>query len=223
MFYIICSRIPVIASNPDSKYFRVFFVGSILYTILHYYLHSNIRTGFLEKFRQFLYHIMGVDYMISVVLLKYVSISKPEELDDDNTLNELTSNKETQNKNENTNEDNKHEERLLELQRMRELQEQRRIFLEQHQQKLLQQRLEEENKKSKQSKTTKSSKSSKSSKDIETQSTKSTKSTKSKSNKSTDSDNSSRNKKAKSKKSENKENKEKEPENVTESELPIYE
>ncbi len=89
MFYIIASRIPALAAHPDKKYFRVFLIGSILYVLLHYYLHSVIRTGFLEKLRKFLYHIMGVDYLISIVLLKYVSISKPEELDDDNdTANE---------------------------------------------------------------------------------------------------------------------------------------
>ena len=73
MFYIISSRIPIISSDKTNrKYFKLFVSGAIFYVLLHYYLNKELRNGMIEKVRKYIYYIMGVDFAIACVLLKYI-------------------------------------------------------------------------------------------------------------------------------------------------------
>lgn len=121
MFFIIASRIPIIsADSTNRKYFKLFVVGALLYTIVHYYLHSKLRDGALEKLRTNMYYIMAIDYTIACVLLKYVKVIKPDEIENDNESEE----NKTVDKKDNASE----------LEKLRE--EQRRLIIQQHQRKL---------------------------------------------------------------------------------------
>ena len=133
MFYIISSRIPLIShDNTNRKYFKLFVMGSAIYVCIHYYLHKQLHSGMLEKIKKFIYHVMVVDFIIASILLKYLKISNPEEENDKENENVVGK---TNIQNSQTNQT-----RLT-----AELEEQRRLFLQQHQQRMLEQRMLEEN------------------------------------------------------------------------------
>jgi hypothetical protein len=134
MFYIISSRIPLISSdNTNRKYFKLFVTGSIFYVLIHYYLNKDVRFGLIEKFRKFIYHVMAVDLAIACILSKYIKTSKPKEKDEDgdNDSSSVNPNKKDQQGNN-------------PAQLTHELEEQRRLFLEEHQRKLLHERMMEQ-------------------------------------------------------------------------------
>ena len=125
MFYIISSRIPFISSDKTNrKYFKVFVIGSIFYVLLHYYLNKEVRQGMIEKVRKYIYYAMGVDLAIACVLLKYIKTSIPND---------------TENNDDNDSEDDNKDEKLI-----KELEEQRRLFLEEHQRRLLHEKMMEQ-------------------------------------------------------------------------------
>jgi len=81
MFYTILSRIPQISTNTsERKYLIIFILGSIVYTVLHYYLYSH--TDFLNNVKKYLYYVMGIDFAIAYCLTKYYSTSNEPETDD---------------------------------------------------------------------------------------------------------------------------------------------
>ncbi len=131
MFYIISSRIPLISSdNTNRKYFKLFVTGSVFYVLIHYYLNKEPRFGLLEKFKRFMYHVMAVDLAIACILSKYIRTSKPKNMDDlDNDNKSVGSSK---------------KEQQNQAQLAHELEEQRRLFLEEHQRKLLHERMMEQ-------------------------------------------------------------------------------
>ena len=115
------------SDNTNRKYFKLFVIGSTVYVFLHYYLNKDLRDGFIEKLRRYVYYVMALDFLIACILLKYLRTAEPEEDD----FNEL----------ENTeNGDKLNQDKLT-----RELEEQRRLFfLEQHRQRLEQQKVEQQ-------------------------------------------------------------------------------
>jgi hypothetical protein len=127
MFYIISSRIPLISSDfTKRKYFKVFIFGSVFYVLLHYYLNKQIRVGIPEKMRKFLFYIMGVDFSIACILLKYMKTAVPEEDTDD------------------SDDDHSSQKQLDQPHLTKELEEQRRLFLEEHQRRLLHEKMIEQ-------------------------------------------------------------------------------
>ena len=127
MFYIISSRIPLISSDfTKRKYFKVFIFGSVFYVLLHYYLNKQIRVGIPEKMRKFLFYIMGVDFSIACILLKYMKTAVPEEDTDD------------------SDDDHSSQKQLDQPHLTKELEEQRRLFLEEHQRRLLHEKMMEQ-------------------------------------------------------------------------------
>jgi hypothetical protein len=115
------------SDNTNRRYFKLFVIGSTVYVFLHYYLNKDLRIGFIEKLRRYIYYIMALDFLIACILLKYLRTVEPEE-DDSNELD-----------------NNQNVEKLNQDKLTRELEEQRRIFfLEQHRQRLEQQRLEQQ-------------------------------------------------------------------------------
>ncbi len=131
MFYIISSRIPLISSDKTNrKYFKLFVSGAVSYVLLHYYLNKEVRSGMVEKIRKYIYYVMCIDFTIACVLLKYIKTNVPDtdENDDENDEDNQKSNKNINNP-----------QKLS-----RELEEQRRLFLEEHQRKILQDRILQE-------------------------------------------------------------------------------
>ena len=136
MFYIITSRIPLIShDNTNRKYFKLFVLGSAIYAVVHYYLYKELRAGFIEKIKKFLYHVMVIDFIIASVLLKYLKIANPEEENEDVVTD----------KKQAPHQSNESEDRARNARLNAELEEQRRLFLEQHQQRMLEQRMLEQN------------------------------------------------------------------------------
>ena len=247
MFYIITSRIPLIShDNTNRKYFKLFVLGSAIYAVVHYYLYKELRAGFIEKIKKFLYHVMVIDFIIASVLLKYLKIANPEEENEDVVTD----------KKQAPHQSNESEDRARNARLNAELEEQRRLFLEQHQQRMLEQRmleqnrlrlleqkreLDEKNQKAEKEKTEKSNKSDdKNKKEVKTEKKKSKvnsdKSSESSSSSSSESSSKKSGKSDKSTKSKEKDSetsespkpkksdkkKEKKEDNNTESELPLY-
>jgi hypothetical protein len=128
MFYIISSRIPIISSDKTNrKYFKLFVSGAVSYVLLHYYLNKEVRNGMVEKIRKYIYYVMIVDFAIACILLKYIKTNVPELEDDED--DEIDNN-------------SKNSKNINNPQKLsKELEEQRRLFLEEHQRKILQERL----------------------------------------------------------------------------------
>jgi hypothetical protein len=98
------------SDKTNRKYFKLFVIGSTVYVFLHYYLNKDLRDGFIEKLRRYVYYVMALDFLIACILLKYLRTAEPEEED----LNEQ----------ENTeNGDKLNQDKLT-----RELEEQRKLF-----------------------------------------------------------------------------------------------
>lgn len=135
MFYIISSRIPLISSDfTKRKYFKVFVFGSVFYVLLHYYLNKQITVGIPEKMKKYLFYIMGVDFTIACILLKYIKTAVPEEETEDDD-----------NDSENDNEGQHNNQKQLDQSHLtKELEEQRRLFLEEHQRRLLHEKIMEQ-------------------------------------------------------------------------------
>ena len=132
MFYIISSRIPFISSDKTNrKYFKVFVIGSIFYVLLHYYLNKEVRQGMIEKVRKYIYYAMGVDLAIACVLLKYLKTSAPNDTENNDEDDE--------DDNKDDNKDANKDEKLI-----KELEVQRRLFLEEHQRRLLHEKMMEQ-------------------------------------------------------------------------------
>jgi len=71
MFYTITSRLPFILSdNTPRKLFKIFLIGSICYIILHYFLYLKVEGNILLKLRQYIYYIMGADFVLAYLLGK---------------------------------------------------------------------------------------------------------------------------------------------------------
>jgi hypothetical protein len=135
MFYIISSRIPLISSDfTKRKYFKVFVFGSVFYVLLHYYLNKQITAGIPEKMKKYLFYIMGVDFTIACILLKYIKTAVPEEEPEDDD-----------NDSENDNDGQHNNQKQLDQSHLtKELEEQRRLFLEEHQRRLLHEKIMEQ-------------------------------------------------------------------------------
>jgi hypothetical protein len=74
MFYTLSSRSSLITGDSSSrKYFRIFLVGTVMYILLHYYLHTK-ELGFItEKLQHYLYYIMASDYLIACAWVRFGS------------------------------------------------------------------------------------------------------------------------------------------------------
>lgn len=81
MLFTLISKLPFMESdNSKKKIFKIFVMGSVLYIMLHYYLHSSVQNELLLKFRQYLYYAMGVDFAVAWFLS---SKSKPQQSEED--------------------------------------------------------------------------------------------------------------------------------------------
>ena len=136
MFYIISSRIPLISSDKTNrKYFKLFVSGAVSYVLLHYYLNKEVMSGMVEKIRKYIYYVMCIDFAIACVLLKYIKTNVPN-------IDESDDEKEDDEKEDDENENKKSNSNINNKQKLsRELEEQRRLFLEEHQRKLLQEKM----------------------------------------------------------------------------------
>ncbi len=91
MFYTIVSKLPFIESdNSKRKILKIFIIGSVLYSLLHYYLHSSPMTGIFSSLKQYIYYIMPVDFGISFFLSSNNNTDNESGENDDGQLNEYT-------------------------------------------------------------------------------------------------------------------------------------
>src|SRR5437660_388532 len=72
MFYYLVSKLPIINSISDGKFFKIFLIGTICYINLHAYLFSKSASGseFISKYRKYLYYIWGLDLTITGIMIK---------------------------------------------------------------------------------------------------------------------------------------------------------
>ncbi len=71
MFYTLASRLPYIVNdNSNSKFLKIFILGSVLYVLLHYYLFSANRGDMMNMVKQYLYYAMVADLGIAYALIK---------------------------------------------------------------------------------------------------------------------------------------------------------
>jgi len=75
MFYTIVSRILKI-----DNYLHIFIIGSILYIMIHWYLHmEKTRMGLLFICQKYMYHMMVADFSVACILLKLFPFKKKED------------------------------------------------------------------------------------------------------------------------------------------------
>lgn len=75
MYYTIISKTPLINKNlsRDERMFRTLVVGSICYVITHAVLFSpKFSNQMIEKYRNYIYYIWGVDLSIAFVMTKFM-------------------------------------------------------------------------------------------------------------------------------------------------------
>ena len=77
MFYTLASKIPAL-SKGGNKLLKIFIFGSLIYILLHYYLHSGERWFLLDKLKTYLYYVMVVDFGVAYVLSKWNNSSSEE-------------------------------------------------------------------------------------------------------------------------------------------------
>lgn len=72
MFYYIVSKLPIISSITDGKFFRIFLIGTICYLILHAYLFSKSasESEIISKYRHYLYYIWLSDFAFTGIVTK---------------------------------------------------------------------------------------------------------------------------------------------------------
>lgn len=86
MIYTIISRIPMITSDSSSRrYFKIFLFGSLVYILLHYYLHAQERWEILEKLKGYLYYIMVIDFLIACAWAKFSGSSDDTDTEENET------------------------------------------------------------------------------------------------------------------------------------------
>ncbi len=81
MFYTIVSRI-----LKTDNYLHIFIIGSILYVMIHWYLHmEKTRLGLLLVCQKYMYHLMVADFSVACILLKLFPFKKnvKDDLDED--------------------------------------------------------------------------------------------------------------------------------------------
>ena len=84
MFFTIISKVPIIADdNSSSKMFKIFVIGAILYILLHYYLFIGDRGEIINKYKNYIYYVMGIDFAIAYALSIMSSSNDEEEEEDD--------------------------------------------------------------------------------------------------------------------------------------------
>lgn len=70
MFYTLTSKIPYIESdNSKRKILKIFLIGSVLYSMLHYHLFSNKSSPLYDNIKKYLYYIMIADFALSYFLM----------------------------------------------------------------------------------------------------------------------------------------------------------
>ena len=78
MFYTIVSRI-----LKTDNYLHIFIIGSILYVMIHWYLHmEKTRLGLLLVCQKYMYHLMVADFSVACILLKLFPFKKEDENED---------------------------------------------------------------------------------------------------------------------------------------------
>jgi hypothetical protein len=88
MFYTLASKIPFIQSDKSKrKILKIFIIGSVLYILLHYYLHSVPASGVIDTIKQYLYYIMPADFVLSYFLLGKTDVNEGSDGDDVNESN----------------------------------------------------------------------------------------------------------------------------------------
>jgi|688.fasta_scaffold68406_4 type IV secretory pathway VirB10-like protein len=96
MFFTIISKVPIIANdNSSSKMFKIFVIGAILYILLHYYLFIGDRGEIINKYKNYIYYVMGIDFAIAYAL-SVMSSSNDDEDEDDEKKQKPNQNEPTQ-------------------------------------------------------------------------------------------------------------------------------
>ena len=84
MFYTIVSRI-----LKTDNYLHIFIIGSILYVMIHWYLHmEKTRLGLLLICQKYMYHLMVADFSVACILLKLFPFKKNVEDENEDNLSE---------------------------------------------------------------------------------------------------------------------------------------
>lgn len=86
MFYLIVSKLPLIASlSDDSKLTKILVIGSICYIVLHAFLFSSIGENIeaSKKFRSYLYYLWGLDIAITGIMVKFLGNGEVMDEDED--------------------------------------------------------------------------------------------------------------------------------------------
>jgi len=84
MFFTIISKVPIIADdNSSSKMFKIFVIGAILYILLHYYLFIGDRGEIINKYKNYIYYVMGIDFAIAYALSVISSSDDNNDEEDD--------------------------------------------------------------------------------------------------------------------------------------------
>jgi hypothetical protein len=85
MFYYIVSKIPIISSNDESRFFKIFIVGTILYIILHAYLFScsNKNSELISRYAGYMYYVWGADFAITGITNQMSTHKSSEEDSED--------------------------------------------------------------------------------------------------------------------------------------------
>jgi hypothetical protein len=76
MFYFLSSKVSLISNiNDESRFTKIFIVGTVLYILLHAYLYSssNQSSDFIVKYSKYLYYIWGADLAITGIMTKLLS------------------------------------------------------------------------------------------------------------------------------------------------------
>lgn len=88
MFYTLVSKLPIISNDKsDKKFFKIFLLGSVLYILLHYFLHLKKRNEIVEKIKKYIYYVIGLDLMFAFFMSRR---SRHNEEDDEEQVEEHT-------------------------------------------------------------------------------------------------------------------------------------
>ncbi len=83
MFYTLVSRSIITKINCSRDYLNIFLIGSVGYIILHWYLYSEKKEGFVEKIREYLYYMMVVDIVTSYVSVTFYPSKSDKKIESD--------------------------------------------------------------------------------------------------------------------------------------------
>jgi hypothetical protein len=76
MFYTLASKFLIKGAGEKSDFLYVFLAGSVMYVVLHWFLHLDQKTGIVEQVRKYLYYTMAVDLAIAYTLITLFAVDQ---------------------------------------------------------------------------------------------------------------------------------------------------